>query len=53
MNKAIYEAPVLDLQRFDKEDVVVMSGTNSLNSYGDSKSAGSIGIMSLIGGRSE
>lgn len=54
MNKAMYERPVLNLQRFDKEDVVVMSGGGSdLNTYGNSKSAGSIGIMSLLGGKSE
>ena len=54
MHKAMYERPVLNLQRFDKEDVVVMSGGGSaLNTYGNSKSAGSIGIMSLLGGKSE
>lgn len=54
MNKAMYETPVLNLQRFDKEDVVVMSGSStSLNTYGNSKSAGKISIMSLIGGELE
>lgn len=53
MKKSVYESPVIKLQRFEKEDVVVMSGTHSLNTYGNSKSAGKISIMSLLGGESE